>query len=89
VERSEEAMMDWSLRHQQSATIYRVTERLHDGRTAYVPASGIVATVSTWLAELDADSPLVEDLARAVCRADWPRAYAIGDRLAVDVTIAV
>ena len=70
----------------QTATIYEVTDRLHEGRTVHVPCHEIVTTVSTWLAELGARSPLVEDLARAVGAGDWPAAYAIGDRLSVDVT---
>jgi hypothetical protein len=66
--------------------IYQVTDRLHEGRTVYVSCNEIMTTVSTWLAELGAHSPLVEDLARAVGAGDWPAAYAIGDRLSVDVT---
>jgi hypothetical protein len=69
-------------------TMYRVTDRLHEGRTVRVPCGGIGATVSAWLAELGADSALVEELAGAVCAGDWPTAYAIGDRLSVDVTVA-
>jgi len=68
--------------------IYRVTDRLHEGRAVDVPGHEIVTTVSAWLAELDADSPLVEDLAQAVRAGDWPAAYALGDRLSVDVTVA-
>jgi hypothetical protein len=68
--------------------IYRVTDRLHEGRAVDVPGHEIVTTVSAWLAELDAHSPLVEDLAQAVRAGDWPAAYAIGDRLSVDVTVA-
>jgi hypothetical protein len=40
------------------------------------------------LAELGIHSELADDLARAACAGDWPAAYAIGDRLAIDVTIA-
>ena len=29
-----------------------------------------------------------DDLARAICAGDWPTAYAIGDRLSVDVSVA-
>jgi hypothetical protein len=47
-----------------------------------------VGVVSTWLAELGIHSQLAEDLARAACAGDWPAAYAIGDRLSIDVTIA-
>jgi hypothetical protein len=66
--------------------MYRVTDRLHEGRT--VPAHEIATTVSAWLAELGAHSPLVDDLARAVHAGDWPAALGIGDYLSVDVTVA-
>ncbi|WP_431306081.1 hypothetical protein [Mycobacterium hubeiense] len=35
-----------------------------------------------------ANSPLVDDLARAVHAGDWPTARAIGEYLCVDVTVA-
>jgi hypothetical protein len=68
------------------APIYRVTDRLHEGRTVHVPCHEIGATVAAWLAELGTQSRLVEDLTRAVEADDWPTAYAIGDRLSVEVT---
>jgi hypothetical protein len=68
--------------------MYQVTDRLHEGRTVDVPCHDIVTTVSAWLAELGAHTPLVEELARAVCAGDWPTAYAVSDRLSVDVTVA-
>ncbi|MCW2655449.1 MAG: hypothetical protein JWR32_6425 [Mycobacterium sp.] len=68
--------------------MYRVTDRLHEARTVRVPCGDIGATVSAWLAELGAETGLVEELACAVCAGDWPTAYAIGDRLSVDVTVA-
>ena len=68
--------------------IYRITHRLQRGRTADVPCSEIPTIVSAWLAELGVRSPLVEDLARAVSADDWPAAYAIGEFLSVDVTVA-
>ena len=71
-----------------TVALYRVADRLHEGRTVEVPCNEIVSTVSGWLAELDAYSPLVEDLAQAVRARDWPAAYAIGDCLSVDVTVA-
>jgi len=71
-----------------STAIYRVTDCLHPGRTVRVPCDELVTTVSAWLAELGADSPLVEDLARAVRAGDWAAAYALGESLSVDVTIA-
>lgn len=70
------------------ATMYQLTDRLHDGRTACVSAEGIIRTVSTWLAELGAYSPLVEDLARMVRDGDWTAAHAIADQLGVDVAVA-
>jgi hypothetical protein len=69
-------------------TIYRVSDRLHDGRTVNVPGHEIATTISAWLAELGAHSPLVEDLARAAHAGDWPAACAIGEYLSVDVTVA-
>ncbi len=52
--------------------IYQLTDRRHDGRTVHVTGDQITATVSAWLAELGANSPLVEDLARAVRDGNWP-----------------
>ena len=69
-------------------TMYRVTDRLHGGRTVRVPGHEIAPIVSAWLAELGAHSPLVDDLARAACIGDWAAARAVGDQLSVDVTIA-
>lgn len=69
-------------------TIYQLTDHLHDGPIARVPAHQITATVSTWLAELGAHSPLVYDLARAVRVGDGPATYAVGECLSVDVAIA-
>ena len=68
--------------------MYRVSDRLHAGRTVHVPAHQIASTVSAWLAELGAQSPLVDDLARAVHAGDWPAALDLGDYLSVDVTVA-
>src|SRR5262245_21386245 len=49
-----------------TTTIYRVIDRLHEERTVHVPGHEIASVVAAWLAELGVDSPLVEDLARAV-----------------------
>ena len=77
------------VRHQPLvATTYQLTDCLHRGRIARVCADEIAATVSTWLAELDARSPLVEDLARTVRTGDWIAAHAIADALSVDVAVA-
>ncbi len=77
-----------TLRAVHTTTIYRVTDRLHEGRTVDVPCHQIVTTISAWLAELGTHSPLVEELARAVHVGDWPAAYAIGEYLSVDVSVA-
>ena len=71
-----------------TCTIYQLTDRLHDGHIARVPAHQIKATVSAWLAEVGAHSPFVDDLARAVRVGDWPAAHALGEYLSVDVAIA-
>ncbi|CQD20079.1 Putative uncharacterized protein/MT2703 [Mycobacterium europaeum] len=76
------------LRHIPAATMFRVTDRLHGGRTVRVPGHEIAPIVSAWLAELGAHSPLVDELARAACLGDWSMAYAIGDQLSVDVAIS-
>ncbi|MDT5326098.1 MAG: hypothetical protein QOF25_3250 [Mycobacterium sp.] len=51
-------------------------------------AEDIVYTVSSWLAELDAYSRFVEDLALAVRHGDWVTAHAIAEHLSVDVAVA-
>jgi hypothetical protein len=71
-----------------TTTIYQLTDRLHDGHMARVPAHEITTTVSAWLADVGAHSPLVDDLACAVRVGDWPAAYALGEYLSVDVAIA-
>jgi hypothetical protein len=75
-------------RHTRATTVYQITDRLHDGRTARVPGHQISATVSAWLAELDAQSPLVDDLSRAVNAGDWPATHAISEHLSVDIAVA-
>jgi hypothetical protein len=70
-----------------TVTIYQLNDRLHDGRTVRLTAEEIVTTVSGWLAELGASSPLVEDLAQAVRVADWPKAHSLGEYLSVEVTV--
>lgn len=67
---------------------YRLRDRLHDGRCAVVPAERITTVVSAWLSELDAESPLVERLARAVRSGDWPDVHALSESLAVEVSVA-
>jgi hypothetical protein len=68
--------------------MYRVTDRLHAEHAVEVSGHDLAATVSTWLAELGAHTALVDDLARAICAGDWSTAYAISDRLSVDVSVA-
>ncbi|MEM6108672.1 hypothetical protein AAHS21_20920 [Mycobacterium sp. 050272] len=68
--------------------MYCVTDRLHGGRMVHVHGDEIAAIVTTWLRELGAYSPLVEDLARAACVGDWSAAYAVGNQLSVEVTLA-
>ena len=71
------------------ATTYQLTDRLHAGRTVRVSAEGITCTVSAWLVELGACSPLVEDLALTVHKGDWPTVHAIDDRLSVHLSVAI
>ncbi|ORB14660.1 hypothetical protein [Mycobacterium noviomagense] len=70
-----------------TATVYQLTDRLHDGHTVQVSEDDIVTTLSAWLAELGASSPLVEALAQAVRVGDWPKAYVLGDCLSVEITV--
>jgi hypothetical protein len=72
----------------QRSAIYQLTIRPGVGRTVRVSADEIVTLVSAWLAELGANSPLVDDLARAVRANDWQRAHELGDYLMVEVTPA-
>jgi hypothetical protein len=69
-------------------TIYQLTDRLHDGRTVHVQADHIAATVASWLAELDARSPLVRLLGRAVRDGDSTATHGIADHLSVEVRVA-
>jgi len=68
---------------------YRITQRLRGGPTVEVPADAIAATVSGWLAELGADSPLVGDLQRAVRAGNWSRVRVLAEYLSVEVSKAV
>jgi hypothetical protein len=73
---------------QSSTRIYRVTDFLHEGRTVHVTGDQIVATISAWLADLEAHSPLVEDLAAAVRIGNWPVVHNLADYLSVEVGVA-
>jgi hypothetical protein len=68
--------------------VYQITDRLHTGRRALVPGTEISATVSAWLAELGAHSPMADDLAHAVHAGDWPTAHSVSDQLSLDVAVA-
>ena len=70
-------------------------ERLREEKEIYtavptvcVRADHIAATVASWLAELDAWSPFVELLGRAVRDGDWAAIHAIADYLSVEVQVA-
>lgn len=71
----------------QTVRTYQLTDRLHAGRMARVSADDIAGAVTAWLAELDASSPMVEDLARMVRIGDWTAVHAIAEYLSVDVTV--
>ena len=72
----------------QKVKTFQLTDRLHVGRMARVSADGIVGTLSAWLAELDASSTMVDDLARVVRNGDWTAAHAIAEYLSIDVAMA-
>ncbi|MGX9789726.1 hypothetical protein [Mycobacterium sp. MMS18-G62] len=71
-----------------AATVYQITDRLHDNRAARVSGDDISATAGAWLAEFGLHSPLVDQLAHAVVVGDWPTTHALSDRLLVDITVA-
>ena len=75
--------------HHKSANIvrYLLTDRLHEGRKVQVLADQLSRTIAAWLAEFGVNSPLVDELAKAVCAGDWPTAHAVADRLSVDVAV--
>jgi hypothetical protein len=78
----------WTRRTSRNTSVYQIADRRHTGRMVRVSNDEIAVTVSEWLAELGADSPLVGDLARAVREGDWAAAHALEDLLSVDVTVA-
>ena len=82
-------MVHWTRRTPRTSTVfYQVTDRLHTRRAVRVSSDELATTVSGWLAELGADSPMVEDLALAVRSGNWLEAHALQDLLSVDVTVA-
>lgn len=78
----------WVARRPMTTTIYQLTDRLRNDHVALVPAHRITATVSAWLAELGVDSPLVDELERAVCAGDWAAAHALGECLSIEIVAA-
>lgn len=77
------------VRHSHPASpTYVLTDRLHRERTVCVTADEIIATVTTWLAALGVQTPLVEDLCRTIRDGAWAEAHAIADTLSLDVTVA-
>lgn len=77
------------VRHQHPASpTYVLTDRLHRERTVCVTADEIIATVSRWLAGLDVQTPLVEELCRTIREGAWAEAHAIADTLSLDLTVA-
>lgn len=71
-----------------AAPTFRLTDRLHEGRTVTVTVNEISATLSGWLSELGVRSPLADDLASALRGGDWAAAHAIAENLSVEVTAA-
>ena len=67
---------------------YHITDRLHGRRADRVSSDRIAAVVADWLADLGANSPLVDELARAVRAGNWPTAHNLEDLLSVQITVA-
>lgn len=67
---------------------YVLIDRLQRHGAVCVTADEISATVSDWLAQLGAHSPLVEEFELTVRKGDWCTARAIAERLSVDVAVA-
>jgi hypothetical protein len=79
----------WTRRtSRKTATVYQIADRLRRGRAVRVTSDEIAATVSAWLAELEVETPMVDELARAVRAGNWTAARALEDLLSVDVTVA-
>lgn len=71
----------------QPQSCFCVRDCLHTDRAAQVPGDMIADVVASWLADFEAVSPLVDDLARAVCEGDWPSAHALAARLSVEIEV--
>jgi hypothetical protein len=81
--------MNIHLRHQRpAATTYEIVDQIHDRHAVGITADRVAETVTGWLAELDVQSPLAEELARATQRGDWPTTHTICDQLSIDLMIA-
>ncbi|MUM35218.1 hypothetical protein FZI93_27990 [Mycobacterium sp. CBMA361] len=74
--------------HSPAVTTYEIVDQLHDRHAVGVTGDSVAATVAGWLAELDVQSPLVEELAYATRRGDWPTTPTICEQLSTDVMIA-
>jgi phenylpyruvate tautomerase PptA (4-oxalocrotonate tautomerase family) len=71
-----------------TARIYAVRHRVEEPRITYIPASELAATVTEWLAEVGACSPLVDALAQEVDANNWAAAHSIAECLGIEVTVA-
>jgi hypothetical protein len=71
-----------------AARIYAVRHRVDESRITYISAGELAATVTEWLAEVGACSPLVDDLAQELDANNWPAAHSISECLGIEVTIA-
>jgi hypothetical protein len=68
-------------------TTYEIVDSLHTRRVVGVTGEDIAATVSGWLAELGAASPLADKLAAAARCGDWSRVHVLEDELSVRVMV--
>jgi hypothetical protein len=76
-------------RHQHpAATTYEIVDQLHDRHAVGVTADRVATTVAGWLAELDVQTPLTDELAHATQRGDWPATHTICDQLSIDLMVA-
>ena len=75
-------------RRRPAAPTFVVVDRLHGRRAEEVPGEQIAATVSSCLAEMVVDTPLIDALESAAQSRDWPTVYALGERLSVEVMVA-
>ena len=69
-------------------SMYHVNDQLHSGREVCVAADKVADVVSSWLAELGAESPMVEQLSSALAAGQLAVAHDIAAYLSVDVAVA-